>query len=73
MLSRVVWWRLNRPPGYGQSSKPKGSDSHAEYSKKEMASDQVQVMSVAQANSQVHGADVGGAPGSISALTSSTS
>ncbi|KAK8864134.1 hypothetical protein IAR55_001380 [Kwoniella newhampshirensis] len=30
--------------GYGRSSKPPGSDSHEEYSKREMASDQVQVM-----------------------------
>ncbi|WRT66760.1 uncharacterized protein IL334_003723 [Kwoniella shivajii] len=30
--------------GYGQSSKPPGSKSHEEYSKREMASDQVQVM-----------------------------
>ncbi|OCF44336.1 hypothetical protein I317_01781 [Kwoniella heveanensis CBS 569] len=30
--------------GYGKSSKPPGSDSHEEYSKREMASDQLQVM-----------------------------
>ncbi|WWD18841.1 hypothetical protein CI109_103296 [Kwoniella shandongensis] len=30
--------------GYGKSSKPRGSDKHEEYSKREMASDQVQVM-----------------------------
>ncbi|WWC63010.1 uncharacterized protein I303_105608 [Kwoniella dejecticola CBS 10117] len=30
--------------GYGQSSKPRGSESHEEYSKREMAADQVQVM-----------------------------
>ncbi|WWC88260.1 uncharacterized protein L201_003167 [Kwoniella dendrophila CBS 6074] len=30
--------------GYGQSSKPPGSASHEEYSKREMASDQVQLM-----------------------------
>ena len=29
--------------GYGRSSKPKGSESHVEYSKREMASDIVQV------------------------------
>jgi hypothetical protein len=30
--------------GYGASDKPKGSESHVEYSKREMANDQVQVM-----------------------------
>lgn len=30
--------------GYGESSKPPGSDSHVEYSKREMAADQVAVM-----------------------------
>ncbi|KZP26605.1 alpha/beta hydrolase fold protein [Athelia psychrophila] len=30
--------------GYGESSKPKGSESHVEYSKKEMAADQVALM-----------------------------
>ena len=32
--------------GYGQSLKPRGSGSHEEYSKKEMAADQGQVMRV---------------------------
>ncbi|ORX37018.1 Alpha/Beta hydrolase protein [Kockovaella imperatae] len=31
--------------GYGQSDKPSGSSTHVEYSKREMASDPVQVMS----------------------------
>lgn len=31
--------------GYGQSSKPPGSSTHIEYSKREMANDLVQVMS----------------------------
>jgi haloacetate dehalogenase len=30
--------------GYGDSSKPRGSESHIEYSKKEMAADQVGLM-----------------------------
>jgi len=32
--------------GYGASSKPPGSESHVEYSKREMAEDAVQVMYV---------------------------
>ena len=32
--------------GYGQSDKPAGSSPHDEYSKREMASDQVQLMLV---------------------------
>lgn len=37
--------RADDEVGYGQSSKPRGSDSHVEYSKKEMATDMVQLMS----------------------------
>jgi haloacetate dehalogenase len=38
--------KLGGSVGYGNSSKPQGSDNHIEYSKKEMAADQVALMQV---------------------------
>lgn len=47
--------------GYGDSSKPEGSDSHVEYSKRELARDQVEVMKVLGFNAfVVVGHDRGG-------------
>lgn len=40
-----TWNDLLTTTGYGQSSKPRGSDTHIEYSKREMANDLTQVMS----------------------------
>jgi haloacetate dehalogenase len=54
--SHVIWHRVAQPlaerftviatdlRGYGASSKPKGRDDHANYAKREMARDQVEVM-----------------------------
>jgi haloacetate dehalogenase len=39
-----VLWVSDEHAGYGQSEKPKGSDSHVEYSKREMGNDQVRLM-----------------------------